>query len=108
MDVGVSPRLDGQPALLQPFYKPPGGGLGADAPSLLRLIGAVLRPCSSSWGYVAASARDMGGRSLFTFVVEVLGPECLGARNLDEKGMYISLSGFLTRWRNEGATERIR
>jgi hypothetical protein len=89
------------PGLLAGYYVPlntRNGGTGVDAIAFLRLIGAVT--VAESEAYLVTDASQTGGCSLWTFIVRILGPQCLGVKPLTETNTWFALAKAVTRLRN--------
>lgn len=68
-----------------------------DAIAFLRLIGAVTVMDPDS--YLVTDAAQTGGCSLWTFIVRILGPQCLGVKPLTEANTWFALAKAITRLR---------
>ena len=86
------------PGVLAGYYTPLNthtGGTGVDAIAFLRLIGAVTVMAPGS--FLVTDATKTGGHSLYTFIVRILGPQCLGAKPLTEANTWFALAKAITR-----------
>eukprot|EP00624_Nannochloropsis_granulata_P007551 evm.model.NODE_8420_length_6233_cov_39.300819.2 len=77
-----------------------GKGTGVDVEAFLRVLVAVTE--SDGDGYVVTDASQTGGHSLWTFIVRLLGPPCLGLKPLTEANTWFALAKGMTRMKESG------
>jgi len=77
-----------------------GRGTGVDVEAFLRVLVAVTE--SDADGYVVTDASQTGGHSLWTFIVRLLGPPCLGLKPLTEANTWFALAKGMTRMKESG------
>lgn len=90
------------PGVLTGYYTPLNthtGGTGVDAIAFLRLIGAVT--VTAPGAYLVTDAAQTGGCSLWTFIVRILGPQCLGVKPLTEANTWFALAKAITRLKGQ-------
>lgn len=75
------------------------GGTSVYAIAFLRLIAATT--VAQKDGYLATDAQRVGGRSLWTFIVRLLGPPCLGTKPLTESNTWFALAKAVSKYKKD-------
>lgn len=72
-----------------------GRGTGVDVEAFLRVLVAVTE--TDPDGYVVTDAQQAGGHSIWTFILKLLGPPCLGLKPLTEANTWFAVAKGMTR-----------